>query len=358
MIKIAGDRFTRVEHPTGVGQRLSLAEAGIREGEHLREYIARSPTVFFGELEQELLIIGTEVPLAEGRLRADILAIDRDGAVVIVELKRNADRDQHLQALGYAAHLWSSERLREGLGAAAGLLRSEGIRKELASFLRVPMEQVNRKQRILLVAEDYYLTTLRTVLFLTDEYALDITLCRIALHEYPDGRYLACERVVPEKELEQTVNSVRLPNRLPSDVQTLAGTVAAWQNPTLTAFVEAHEDAARATNKGVAFFFRANGHGVRFALDRRTECAGRVLQSQRFPADVEYWRKCLPEVELREKERKKGVGRNPLQWNLPDQGSFAAFLRGLVQLPQETSDDGGLLPVSVLESISTPRATV
>lgn len=158
--------------------------------------------------------------------------------------------------------------------------------------------------------------------------------------------------------MEQTVNSVRLPNRLPSDVQTLAGTVAAWQNPTLTAFVEAHEDAARATNKGVAFFFRANGHGVRFALDRRTECAGRVLQSQRFPADVEYWRKCLPEVELREKERKKGVGRNPLQWNLPDQGSFAAFLRGLVQLPQETSDDGGLLPVSVLESISTPRATV
>ena len=336
MIKISGDRFTFVEHPTGEGRLLSLAEAGLREGEHLREYIARSPAVFFGELQQDLLIIGTEVPLAEGRLRADILAVDRDGAVVIVELKRHADRDQHLQALGYAAQLWSSKRQKEGLGAAAGLLRSEGIRKELASFLRVPMEQVNRKQRILLVAEDYYPTTLRTVLFLMDEHALDITLYRIALHEYSDGRYFTCELVDSEKELAQTANSLRPRKRSASDVQTLAGEVAAWQNPTLTAFVDAHGGSARATSKGVVFFLRANGHGVRFALDRRTECAGWVLQSQRFPADVEYWREYLPKVKLREKERKKGAGRNPLQWNLPDQASFAAFLRGLLQLPQET----------------------
>jgi hypothetical protein len=35
-------------------------------------------------------------------------------ARVIVELKRNADRPQHLQALGYAAHLWGSKRLKAG----------------------------------------------------------------------------------------------------------------------------------------------------------------------------------------------------------------------------------------------------
>jgi hypothetical protein len=259
---------------------------------------------------------------------------------VIVELKRNADRHQHLQAVDYTAQLWSSKRQKEGLGAAAGLLRSEGVRRELASFLRVPMEQVNRKQRILLVAEDYYLTTLRTVLFLM-EHALDITLYRIALYQYPDGRYFTCELVDPEKEVDQAANSPRPPNRSPSDVQTLAGEVAAWQNPTLTAFVDAHGGTARATSKGVVFYLRANGQRVRFALDRRKKrkkCAGWVLQSQRFPADVEYWRKCfvrdssLPEVELREKNRKKGEGRNPLQGNLPDQASFAAFLSGLAAI--------------------------
>jgi|GEM_PF-6861327 len=334
MIKIAGDRFARVEHPNGSGHRLSLTEAGLREGEHLREYIASSPGVFFGELKKELFIIGTEVPLAEGRLWVDILAIDRDGAIVIIELKRGADRHQHLQAIGYAAHLWSSSRLKEDKGVA-GLLRSEGLRQQLTSFLRVPLEQLNRKQRILLVAEDYYLTTLRTVLFLTDEHSVDITLCRIALHEYPDGRYLACELVAPHEELDHAVDGIQHPNLSPGDLQTLEETVAAWRIPTLTAFVEAHSDVVRATQKGVAFFLRANGHSVRFALDRRAGCAGRVLQSQRFSADVEYWRWRLPEVELREKERKKGAGRNPLQWNLSDEGALSAFLRGLAELPQE-----------------------
>ncbi len=335
MIKFAADRFERVQQPAGVGLRLSLTEAGMREGEHLRDYIARSPAVFFGELEQDILILGTEVSLAGGRLRADILAIDRDGTAVIIELKRNSSRDQHLQALGYAAHIWSPERLNDNVGAIAALIGANGLRKELAAFLRVPMEQINRKQRILLVAEDYYLTTLRTVLFLTKEHALDISPYRIALHQYPDGRYLACERVALEQELDQTSIDITAPERSPSDVQTLSSAVSTWRNPTLEAFVQARPDIARATEKGVAFFLRANGRGVRFALDRRTRSSGRVLQSQRFPADVEYWRKRLPHIELREKERRKGEGRNPLEWNLPDDASLDAFVRALGTLPQE-----------------------
>jgi hypothetical protein len=136
MIKISGDRFTFVEHPTGEGHLLSLAEAGLREVEHLREYIARSPAVFFGELEQDLLIIDTEVPLAEGRLIADILAVDRDGAVVIVELKRNADRDQHLSSTIFTqcprARFKTSVRVH--LPALAGRLQDQSGKEENRDF--------------------------------------------------------------------------------------------------------------------------------------------------------------------------------------------------------------------------------
>ncbi len=82
-------------------------------------------------------------------------------------------------------------------------------------------------------------------------------------------------------------------------------------------------------------FLAANGRSVRFALDRRKECAGWVLQSQRFVGDIDFWRKHLPKVALREKERKKGEGRNPLQWLLPDQPSLEAFLDALGRLPDE-----------------------
>lgn len=339
MIRIEGDRFKRVERPTGVGRLLSLAEAGMLEGEHLRDYIVRSPEVFFAECGLDLLIIGTEVFLASRRLRADILAIDRDGVVVVIELKRNSHRDQHLQALNYAAYLWSPEGLQEGVGAVFQLLQSEVVQTQLASFLRAPIGNVNRKQRIVLIAEDFFLTTVRTALYLTKKCAFDVALYRIALHEYSDGRYLGCEQVAPENEL-MAAQAVSLPPRESStELQIPAETVPTWDSPHLASFVEAHLAVTRTTKVGLVFFLRANSYGVRFALDRRKGSAGRVLQSQRFPGDVEFWRKYLPNVNLREKERKKGEGRNPLQWNLKDQASLASFLHGLQELPQDTAAD-------------------
>jgi hypothetical protein len=335
MLKILGDRFARVERPSGESQILSLAEAGVREEEHLREYIARSPEEFFGELQQEVLILDTEVRLAGGRLRSDIVGIDPDGAVVVIELKRSADRDQHLQALNYAAQIWTPEPARDGRGVVGARLETEELRRAAMAFLRVPLEKVNRRQRIVLIAEDYYPTTIRTVHFLRAAHALDIRLWRIELHEFPEGRYFACAPVLVEEELRPATESQPPREVTPRERQEVADEVAGWSNPRLAAFVEAHSGSTRTTTAGLVFFLSANGRSVRFALDRRKECAGRVLQSQRFAGDVEFWRKHLPTAALREKERKKGAGRNPLQWLLPDRAALDGFLDALEQLPQE-----------------------
>lgn len=74
--------------------------------------ICNAPDEFFSELGATLLQIGEEVHPSDDRI--DILAIDSEGAVVIIELKRGAHKHQLLQSLAYAAMIsdWEPEELK------------------------------------------------------------------------------------------------------------------------------------------------------------------------------------------------------------------------------------------------------
>src|SRR5690606_4337148 len=105
----------------------------------------------FGE---QLLVLRRQVSTRTGK-RADILALDRAGRLVVVELKRNAGRlGVETQALQYPAGcapypgercISRCERDQEGL---AGLVRG---------FLGddVPTQELNRKSRVILVARSF-----------------------------------------------------------------------------------------------------------------------------------------------------------------------------------------------------------
>lgn len=90
-------------------ERASFSALGFREREHLQEWLAAMPDALcetMGEGEDGLLIIQKEFDGFDGtRERLDLLALDRNGQLVVIENKLDdSGRDVVWQALKYAAY--------------------------------------------------------------------------------------------------------------------------------------------------------------------------------------------------------------------------------------------------------------
>jgi hypothetical protein len=83
-----------------------------------------------------------------------------------------------------------------------GLLDTDRQEK-LADFLNVDTTEINREQRILLIAEAYDYEVLIGAEWLHNKYELDILCCRISLSSDSSSgaEYLACTPVFPAPEL-------------------------------------------------------------------------------------------------------------------------------------------------------------
>src|SRR5208283_715710 len=85
-----------------VGQK-TLTELGLWEKDDLEAMIANSFEAFCNDLGLKLLLVGKQFYVAdEIKDHGDLLALDKEGKPVIIELKRNYDDNQLYQALTYA----------------------------------------------------------------------------------------------------------------------------------------------------------------------------------------------------------------------------------------------------------------
>ena len=285
MLKIDRNRRSFVQLDTP-----SLAAAAVSERYDLQEYISNSPEAFFGELGQDLFLLGKEVPLSTTVPdRLDLLAVDRQGRLVVTELKRGSHKLQHLQAISYAAMIssWSPDDI-------LGML-SEDRQAALEDFLEEGTEGLNRQQRIILVAEAYDYALLASVEWLSERYGLDILCCRIALarDEQTASEYLVCTNVYPTPELA-------------SEAAVRGRTRNGGQQSTEMRWGDWESALSDITNEALAAFFRqelAAGcdsylrkrclryHAAgrrRWHVDARKTCAY-VWQTGRFVGDVEFW---------------------------------------------------------------------
>jgi hypothetical protein len=278
--------FTLLETP-------SLAEVSISERYDLQEFISNSPDAFFQELGLELFLIGKEImPSKSVQDRIDLLAVDKEGSIVVIELKRGNNKLQLLQAISYAGMIsqWSAE---EFLG-----LLSRDRKEMLADFLEVDLEDVNRAQRIVLIAEEFDYALLVGTEWLSKNFSVDVMCCRISVaKDVGSGtEYLVCSNVYPARELFQEA----APRGQRSSVTMIrwsdwTAALAEVSNRALVEFFEKQlaENRESYLRKRI-LHFRVDGKRRWFVAARQARAY--VWQHGRFDNDVEYWKQGLSEL--------------------------------------------------------------
>lgn len=275
----------------------TLSEAKILERRDLQRMMVQDPAPFLLEMGEKLVIVGQEVkPSDTVNDSIDLLAVDEDGAAVIIELKRADQKLQLLQALSYAAMLadWEAgdfyqERAR---------FRSEGFQEAqdaiLDHLVSRTEENLNHQQRIILVAENYDYALLKTAEWLREKYNIAIRCYRIEYATDGGSELLSLTCVYPPLEIADHA----LRSRPPKPAATATRTFANW-------------DAVLATIQNKAeleFFSKAIPNSVRrpgsrdivilvedvrryYAMVRKNHCY--VWQHGRFDGDDNFWRQGL-----------------------------------------------------------------
>lgn len=148
----------------------SLANEGRKESLDLESWIASNPSI----IRPGLTVIGRQVVTGSGPL--DLLAIDRSGDLVIVELKRDRlPRETLAQAMDYASDVasWGIDKLSEVCIKYTGKSLEEVLGEHLPD---VDLESfaVNESHRIILVGFAIEASLERMVEWLSDGYGVGI----------------------------------------------------------------------------------------------------------------------------------------------------------------------------------------
>lgn len=186
----------------------SFTELGFKERAHLQEWIAKEPSV----LGEELLIIQKEFAgFLDTNERLDLLALDKQGALVIIENKLDdAGRDVTWQALKYASYCSSLSRenirsiYQEFLSRTAPGQSAEDRLCEFFGEDDFQELSLNKgvTQRIILVAARFRKEVTSTVLWLMN-FKVRLQCFRATTYSMDDELFLSMEQIIPTKEAEE-----------------------------------------------------------------------------------------------------------------------------------------------------------
>lgn len=197
-IDIATNRLVRLESKT-------FGDLQLRERAHLQEWIAHMPEV----LGEPLLIIQKEFDgFDDTRERLDLLALDKEGRLVLIENKLDdSGRDVVWQAIKYAAYVSSLTKAQivdvyqqylerhEGGGNAISLL-CEFLGED--EFDEVVLNSGN-SQRIVLIAANFRREVTATALWLLG-HGIRTQCFEVTPHKHGDDVLLDIRQIIPIRE--------------------------------------------------------------------------------------------------------------------------------------------------------------
>lgn len=197
--------------PNGLDARapVTFAELGLFEREDLQRYLREDITA----LGDDLLVVAEEYGNWEdARRRIDLLAVDKAGHIVVIELKRTDDGGHmDLQAVRYAAMVSSMQfdDLVTAFAAHLALHRPDAdARTELETFLEGDQDEdgaplISSDVRIVLVSMDFGRELTTTVLWLNRFEGMDIRCVRLVPYRLEDRMLLDIQQIVPLPEAEE-----------------------------------------------------------------------------------------------------------------------------------------------------------
>ena len=187
-------------------EQVTFKSLGLKERKDLQEWIAKKPDI----LGEELLIIQKEFDGFDGTSeRLDLLALDKQGNLVIIENKLDSSgKDVVWQAIKYASYCSSltvqniKDIFRDYLSKCLRIDKCEDV---LADFFGNDdfEKKLNNgnKQRIIMVAGEFRKEVTSTVVWLFN-YGLRLQCFRASAYKHSEQMFFSFEQILPVKEVE------------------------------------------------------------------------------------------------------------------------------------------------------------
>ena len=184
----------------------TFKEQKLKERQHLQEWIAKNPEV----LGEELLVIQKEFDgFSDTHERLDLLALDKEGKLVVIENKLDdSGRDVTWQAIKYASYC-SSMTQEEIVSVFAKYLygTEEDAKEKILSFFdKEDMEDIDlnpeNSQRIIFVAANFRKEVTSSALWLRN-FGIDICCIKVSPYMYNGKVMVEFDQIIPIKEAEE-----------------------------------------------------------------------------------------------------------------------------------------------------------
>ena len=188
----------------------TFSELGFTERKHLQEWLAHEPSA----LGEELLIIQKEFDgFDDTRERLDLLALDKDGNLVIIENKLDdSGRDLVWQALKYASYCASLTKLQIVEVFQQYLNRYENggsvdASTQICEFLDAPdLDEVKlnlgNSQRIMMVAANFRKEVTSTALWLLGQ-GINIQCFKVTPYSHGEQLLINIDQIIPTPEAKE-----------------------------------------------------------------------------------------------------------------------------------------------------------
>ena len=192
----------------------TFSELGFTERKHFQEWLAHEPSA----LGEELLIIQKEFDgFDDTRERLDLLALDKDGNLVIIENKLDdSGRDVVWQALKYASYCASLTKLQIVEIFQQYINRYEkpssgetaaDASTQICEFLDAPdLDEVKinlgNSQRIMMVAANFRKEVTSTALWLLGQ-GINIQCFKVTPHSLGEQLFINIDQIIPTPEAKE-----------------------------------------------------------------------------------------------------------------------------------------------------------